>query len=108
MMASDSCRKLTPETSRTAAGVPRGLTALLLDGGRVPRLVDAERCAARERDGRQQAPTSIGDIVDHLDAPAAQRGHRGPDVLAHEVQLGVATLLVRVDRDLGGRESADQ
>jgi hypothetical protein len=64
-------------------------------------LVEAELDPARQGDGGQQAPALITDRPGHLDPLGPQAGHGGGDVVAQQIELGLAALGGRVDGELG-------
>src|SRR6266542_4157813 len=74
----------------------------------VARLVETELDPAGEGDGGEQAPALVADRPGNLDPLGLKCGHGGGDVVGHEIELGPAALLGRVDGELGRREREDQ
>jgi hypothetical protein len=54
----------------------------------MPWLVHPELAAARHPDGREQAPSAVGDRVHDLHSSVGQVGERALDVVAGEIELG--------------------
>jgi len=71
----------------------------------MPGLVDGKLRAIRHADCREKPPALIRDIPGHFDPPAPQLGQGGLNVVAHEVELVMASTIGWVNGKLGWGQS---
>src|SRR5689334_4040933 len=96
-----------PQVRRLSTDLAGALTSEV-EGGRVPRLVDAEAATTGQPDTHEPTPSLVADRALDGDATPRQVGHRRLDVVAHEIQLGCPRGLGRMHRDLRRRQLENQ